>query len=812
MPTIKTIYSLARRSGTSFLLHILLNTWRTNYLNRKYFHKRKGAQNLFEHVPQRLSEVEEQVSGARFNFSTAELTVRFLSEDVLHLLWAPGKVLPPYAIAQSHWLPVDVELKREGDIWKLSSREVTLEVHAHGELRFCQPNGALLRREVPPRYGGLASNPGWSTCALLQPDEGIFGLGEQTEGLNLRGSRHVIWNKDPAGSYAPGKDPIYMPLPVYLSLSSAGGYYIFYHNSHPAQIDIDPVVEGETNTPSSIRVNFEGGALDYYFILGDPRHGLKKFSELTGKPCLPPLWSLGYHQSRWGYCSQEDILEVLEGFLRQDMPLSAIHLDIDYMRGYRVFTVDKTRFSDLKSLAQRLAAVGVKLVCILDPGVKRDAHYAVYQEGKHMRAFCTLSNGQEFAGVVWPGTSAFPDFTNEEVRQWWGSHYPALVEQGVAGFWHDMNEPTSFSLLGQNTLPFEVQHHMEGQKSDHREAHNLYALMMNRAGFEALQACAPQRRPWILSRSGWVSQQRYAWKWTGDCESSWKSLRATLPNIMGMGLSGIPFNGVDIGGFSGDPSPELYLRWFQMATFLPLFRTHSAIGTKRREPWVFGEPYTSVIRRYLKFRYALMPYLYTLAWECCQTGWPMVRPMFWEHPEQMEYWYIEDQFFLGDALLVAPILAQGEVGRFVSLPEGRWCDLWKPQIYPGPARVEVRSGLEDIPVFVRAGCVLPLQHGERLTLRVFPPEEDQIHLSQLYLDDGDGYEGFHLSQFEIRRDEQGVRVHWQSQGTLPFPYPLVEFDLRALSPTGVILQGQRIPLENGCITVAPFDELWIKEG
>lgn len=812
MPTLRIVFSLVRRTEPSFLLHLLINTLRTNYLNRKYFRIRRKESDASEHTPGRLLSIDQFTTGAKFNFQYASLTVRFLNDDLLHVVWEPGRLSPAYALAQSDWPRVEVNVGKEGEVWRVCSQEIILEVHEEGELRFYRHDGVLVRRELPPKWTGLKSDPGWRTISPLQSEEGIFGLGEQTEGLNLRGSRHIIWNKDPSGSYAPGKDPIYMPLPLYLCLSPNSGYLVFYANPHAAWINIDSVEPEALQSNPKIEMSFERGALSYYFILGEPKKSLMRLSELSGKPFFPPRWSLGYHQSRWGYRTQEEVLQICEAFYQMDMPLSAIHLDIDYMRGYRVFTVDENRFPNLKALAQTLEAKGVKLVCILDPGVKCDEDFHVYREGRRIRAFCTLSDGKEYHGAVWPGKSAFPDFTREEVRRWWGAYYRGLIEQGIAGIWHDMNEPTSFSLLGQNTLPFETQHAMDGQGGDHMEAHNVYALMMNRAGFEALKGYAPHRRPWILSRSGWVSQQRYAWKWTGDCESSWESLRATLPNILGMGLSGIPFNGVDIGGFSGNPSAELYLRWFQLATFLPLFRTHSAIGTNRREPWVFGEPYTSIIRRFLKFRYALMPYLYTLAWECHRTGWPMIRPMFWDQPERTEYWQIEDQFFLGEALLIAPIVLPGKTSRQVLLPEGTWFNLWNNDICEGSGEVEVSCGWETIPVFVRAGSVLPLQLDERLSFRVFPPQEGHNVDSQFYWDDGDGYGDFHLSRFECSRKGKSVHIHWQLQAALPFPFPLVEFDLHALSPKKVLVGEQSLRIENSCVTTAPFETMWIEEG
>ena len=354
---------------------------------------------------------------------------------------------------------------------------------------------------------------------------------------------------------------------------------------------------------------------------------MERFTELTGRAPLPPRWVLGFHQSRWGYKTDLDIRQVMAGFKEHDLPLGAIHLDIDYMDGYRVFTVDTQRFPDLKALANELHQQGTRLVTIIDAGVKLDPGYRIYQSGLEQNLFCKLPNGKVLSGLVWPGQSVFPDFTNPQVRQAWGEKYSFLLDQGVDGIWHDMNEPTSFVAWGDMTLPLSTCHDLEGHPGDHRQAHNYYALLMNRATFEGLRRLNPDRRPWIISRSGYAGLQRYAWNWTGDTETSWDALRRTIGTVIGLGLSGIPFTGPDVGGFSGSPSAELFIRWLELGAFLPFFRTHSSLGTPRREPWVYGEPYTSIARQVLKNRLRLLPYLYSSVWQTCQTGIPMARPL-----------------------------------------------------------------------------------------------------------------------------------------------------------------------------------------
>ena len=298
---------------------------------------------------------------------------------------------------------------------------------------------------------------------------------------------------------------------------------------------------------------------------------------------------------------------ITDGFAKLGIPLSAVHLDIDYMRGFRVFTVDPDRFPDLGRLTADAAATGARLVTIVDAGVKIDPDYDVYREGRDQHRFCTDAHGHLAEGVVWPGRSAFPDFTDPGTRSWWAGKYRTLTDAGVAGIWHDMNEPTSIALLGDPTLPTSTRHHFDGRGGDHAEGHNLYGLLMNRAGYEGLRERRPERRPFIVSRSGWAGMQRWAWNWTGDVASTWESMRQQMATVVGLGLSGVPYSGSDIGGFSGVPDDELYLRWLQMSVFMPYCRTHSVRGVPPREPWCFGEPTRRIVAAWIRFRYRLLP-------------------------------------------------------------------------------------------------------------------------------------------------------------------------------------------------------------
>jgi len=480
-----------------------------------------------------------------------------------------------------------------------------------------------------------------------------------------------------------------------------------------------------------------------------------------------------------------EVRDLVEGFRSNDLPLSAVHLDIHYMDDYRVFTVNRERFSDLPALSKEMADEGVKLVAILDPGVKVDGDYPLFRDGAHRKAFCETADGRTVQAPVWPGWCAFPDFTSSEVRKWWGEQYAKVVEWGVSGVWHDMNEPAAFAAWGEPTLPRCTRHDFDSRGGDHREAHNLYALLEARAAHEALQKLRPGQRPWILSRSGWAGLQRYAWTWTGDSESNWWSLKQSIRFALSLGMVGIPYNGPDIGGFGGSPSPELFARWFQMAAFLPFFRTHCAVFAPRREPWVFGEPTTSIIRGALKLRYRLLPYFYTLAWAASQKGAPLVRPLFWLDESDSSLRSVDDQFLLGDALLVAPVVQQGAKTRRVVLPKGRWARFsisdfrfsispgeevvrgmgGRDEVLEGPGEVEVPVTMEEVPVFVREGSVIPMREEGKVVLHAWPGRDGEVRArGTLYSDSGDGFDEGRVDTLEVVRTLSGWELKRSSSG------------------------------------------------
>lgn len=780
--TLQIILENVRARGLSFVYRTL----QRDRLNAAF------TRRLPEKIPQapgEISSVEQLPNGQRFNFQHTTLEIVYLDDSLARVTWESGRPTPPVALADANWPLVSLQRSPSGSGYRLQSAALSLRLTGSGEMHWswlpswfdpqAPETWQPLRQELSPQRLGA----GWLARQPTHPEEHFYGLGEQAGDLNLRGARRRCWNTDPGGSYAPGADPLYMPVPVYIGMHSQGSYLVFYENAFPSTFDF-------ASAPAAgglVEAAFEAGQLRYYLIAGTLPHLLERYTALTGRTPLPPRWSLGFHQSRWGYKTAEDVRQVASGFQQHDLPLSAIHLDIDYMDGYRVFTVDKQRFPDLKALSAELAVQGVRLVTILDPGVKRDPHYDVFQDGLAARAFCSLDGRTPYTGLVWPGKSVYPDFTDPAARRWWGQYYPRLLEAGVSGFWHDMNEPTSFGAWGDMSLPLPLRHNLDGQPGDHHLAHNLYALQMNRAGYEALRQHRPSTRPWLLSRSGWAGQQRYAWSWTADTETSWGALRMTLVTVLGMALSGFPYCGPDIGGFSGSPDEELMVRWFQLGSLLPFFRIHSSTGTARREPWEFGDRALGIMRTHLKLRQRLLPYLYTLAWQASQTGVPLVRPLFWQAPDRQELWEVQDAYLLGNDLLVAPAMEAGALSRQVQLPPGEWVDFWTRKRLIGPGAHTLASPLERLPLLVRAGSLLPLAAGGVLDLHLYPGVESRT--MQLYSDAGDGYDSGRVDSFVCYSSAPGeFQLTWQTEGDFPLPYRQVSIITQGWTIRRALLQ------------------------
>lgn len=638
----------------------------------------------------------------------------------------------------------------------------------------------------------------------LAPEAQIYGLGEKTGWLDKRGRHYTmrnsdVWLEHPAG-IGHATDPLYASFPFFIVHAPPHSYGVFVDNPEFTEFDFTREAQYQFSAPASV--------LNFYILPGPTLpEVLRQYTHLTGHMPLPALWTLGYHQCRWGYASEADIRYIANELRARDLPADAIWFDIDYMDGYRVFTWDKKDFPRPKQLVADLRAQGFRAVTIVDPGVKVDRTYAVYQQGRRGQHFIKHSSGKEYNGSVWPGRSAFPDFHHAETRVWWAGHVQHwLNDFGLSGLWNDMNEPAATDLTG----PIADARHAAGQWP-HASARNTYALQMARATFDGMLAHRPDSRPFILTRAAFAGAQTVAALWCGDNHSCWEHLAGSLPMLMNMGLSGMPFVGVDIGGFGGDATGELLARWTQVGAFYPFCRNHAATGTRAQEPWRFGPEVEAICRKYIGWRYQLLPYFYNLFREAALTGAPVMRPLVWHYPDDANTHNLNDQFMLGPDMLIAPILGPGLTARAVYLPKGKWYR-WSPsaslrsaqEASAGPAHIVAQAPLDELPVFVRGGALIPMwptaQHTDaidraQLTLHLWPGH-GQL---DVYEDDGEtraferGAAGWRLTPFRLRQTQNGLTLKWGApQGHYPTPRSHWTFVVHEFSVQQATLDGKPI--------------------
>ncbi len=567
----------------------------------------------------------------------------------------------------------------------------------------------------------------------LEPYECFYGLGDKTGFLNKRHYDYIMWNTDDPSPQVDSYRALYKSIPFYISLKKDTVYGIFFDNTFKTYFDMGK------NSDEYCMFGANNGAIDYYFIYGkNMKDIIGGYTLLTGTTPLPQLWTLGYQQSRWGYIDEKDIGYIADSMREHKIPCDVIHMDIDYMDGYRVFTWDKERHPNPKEELEKLAKQGIKIVTIIDPGIKKDKGYSIYDEGLKNRYFATDKDGVTYVNAVWPGDSVYPDFGNSDVRKWWGKNHKALLDMGVQGIWNDMNEPASFN----GPLPDDVVFRDEDRYTTHKEIHNVYGHNMAKATYEYLKE-ETGKRPFVITRACYSGSQKYSTAWTGDNHSIWAHLQMAIPQLCNLGLSGMSFVGTDVGGFSYDPTPELMARWVQVGCFSPLFRNHSALGTKYQEPWKFKKEIIDIYRKYVNLRYSLLPYIYDLFYIGEKTGLPVIRAMVLEYENDINAQNCNDQFMLGENILVSPVVMQGATHKTVYLPEGNWYDFWTNEKITGNKHFTYRAPLDVCPIFVKEGTILPMYEqmeyvGEKaldtLILNIYGNTAKYTHYQDNYTD------------------------------------------------------------------------------
>ena len=643
----------------------------------------------------------------------------------------------------------------------------------------------------------------------LRIDEHVYGLGEKNGLLDKRGRQqggysYTMWNSDTFG-YGADTDPIYVSVPFAIVMRAGRAHGLFLDNTSRTNFDI-----GHTSA-GTLAFGAEQGELNYYFINGPtPADVVSRYTALTGRMPMPPRWALGYHQCRYSYYPESTVRFVAQNFRARRIPADAIWLDIHYQDGYKPFTWDAERFPDPARLVADLGQQGFHLVTIVDAHPKKEAGYEPYDTGIAGDHFVRNVDGSVYEAAVWParaernpGPSVFPDFTRAATRTWWGSLYARLLDIGISGIWNDMNEPAVFDTPT-GTMPLDVRFDNEGAPASHADVHNVYGQLASRSTYEGLQRLRPDARPFVLTRATYAGGQRYAAVWAGDNVSEWTHLRGSIPLLLGMGLSGMPFVGVDIGGFAEAPTAELYTRWLQLGVFYPFMRTHTTFGTPDQDPWSYGTEHEALNRRAIELRYELLPHIYNVMHDASISGLPALRPLMLEFPTDPGTYGLDDEVMFGSDLLIAPVLWPNASERSVYLPPGAWVDFWSGARLAGGARYRVPVTLRSIPIFARAGSLIfehpAVQHTGELRgqpLRVIAMPGDNAEAS-LYEDDGETRAYTRgVSVTRIFRHRSTAASETITIGAPTGPYRPLPRDLwvlvRRASPARVSIGGVEIP-------------------
>jgi alpha-glucosidase len=656
-------------------------------------------------------------------------------------------------------------------------------------------------------------------------EDAIFGLGEKTGRFNRKGRDFTLWNTDVmnpnhAGEFIQHRaaddprsdatstefDPYYVSMPFFYHLphesSAMAGF--FFDNGYQAHF--------EFSRPLEYHIHFSGGQYTEYIFAGPQMPAvLDAYSWLTGRMQPPPLWALGHHQCRWFGYTQESVKRLGKRHRERKIPCDVLWLDIDYMDDYRVFTWNRDKFPDPKAMLRELRELGFRVITIIDPGVKYEHGYAVFDEAVERNLLCKTESGAIYVGQVWPGRTAFPDFAKAEGRRWWGEWNARHVESGLAGIWNDMNEPSTGEIPSDGML-------FEDGKSSHAKFHNQYALLMAMGTTEGLLKAMPDKRTFVLSRAGFSGIQRYAANWLGDNISRWDHLWMSMPMALGFGISGQPFIGADIGGFGENSSAELLVRWYQMGALTPFFRNHNSTNQNDQYPWVYGEAIEDLCRKAIEFRYRLLPYIYSQFMRSAETGAPVQKPLIFDYQTDRTARDMDDQYLFGDHLLVAPVFLEHATARQVYLPRGTWFRWHTGEKKNGPSFVIADAPMDYIPLYVRGGAVIPMwpespqstmgYHPERIELHIFLPDENGITRSMLHEDDGQTF-GFRngeflRTEFQLHRDGSKVKLEATVSGNGYAEFLRKEFRLHFHGHWGdnLTLDGNRLSVEAGQAVIA----------
>lgn len=700
----------------------------------------------------------------------------------------------PYSVVVSPE-KVDFTLAEKGDHLTLTTSVLSMKLNKRNfNLSFSDLKGNLLNSDDSLGVSWIGSEA--TVYKQVQKDEKFIGLGEKTGNLNRFGNAYTNWNTD-YFAYGVGDDPLYMSIPFYMGTHQNGAYGIFFDNTHKTAFNFG------ASTNRFVYFSAEDGDIDYYFIhQGSPAEIISSYTWLTGRMQMPPKWALGFQQCRYSYYPDSEVYTVAQTFRDKKMPADVIYLDIHHMEGYKVFTFDGEKFTDPKAMISRLKEKGFKVVVIMDPGIKTQKGYLPFEEGLDQDLFVKYPDGKIYEAQVWPGWCAFPDFTNEKTRIWWAEKMAFYTEAGVDGFWTDMNEPASWGQFTPNLIEFEY----EGEKASHRKARNIYGMQMARSAQEGSLFQNPNKRPFVLTRSGFSGIQRYAAAWTGDNVASEEHMLAGIRLVNSLGLSGVPFSGYDVGGFAGEASKSLFARWMSIGAFAPFYRAHSMINSNDAEPWAFGEEVEEISRNYMKLRYKLLPTLYSKFYASSLSGLPLAESLAIQFRLNPNIYHsaFQNQYLFCDAFLVAPVESTKEITK-VYLPEGEWFYLFSDQNHTGNQTIYQDCPLNYLPVYVKGGQVFAMQSGVESTgdthdgvlrIHVYKGKKGSEFLH--YEDAGDGLEYLSGDFFKrkINYDPSSGSLTFGSiEGTYPSDFQKLKVYFHGFSNNSVSLDGKTFKLQ-----------------
>jgi alpha-glucosidase len=619
----------------------------------------------------------------------------------------------------------------------------------NGTIKIYDRSGKLLMEE--PKEGGISFDSGKPGVVRVVPaDEHFYGFGEKTGPLDKRGTMMTMWNLD--NVYTVNAEPLYQSHPYYLALRKGTAYGVFQDNSYKSVFDV-----GKSN-PQRLSYRADGGELNYYFLYGPgPKEVIQRYGMVVGRYPLPPLWATGYMQCRYSYRDEGEVRAITGKFRKNNVPCDVIFLDIHYMDHYKVFSFDKKAFPDPAGLIAELEKQGFKVIVIVDPGVKVEKGYPVYEQGLANDYFVHNKGGGNFQARVWPGDVYFPDFLKPEVRDWWGSLHKFYTDLGVDGIWNDMNEPAGWErdvrpvpdlMVPSGKVPWlDMVHGPKDAPVEHAKVHNAYALLEAEGTYNGLKKLKPNDRPFIITRAGYPGIQRFSSVWTGDNSATWGHLQLSVPMLLNLGVSGVTMDGADIGGFVSNPTPEMYARWLQLGVFYPFCRTHTAIYMPSQDPFSYGPEVLTVSRAAIDLRYRLLPYTYSYFKTASETGLPVMRPMYLEFPDDEKTYQEAEQFMWGAGLLVAPVIREKARSKEIYLPAGKWYKFESAAMVQGPKQISEPVELATIPLFVREGAIIPLAPVMNYTSeKPWSPLTVQFYASDkkscfsLYEDDGRSFD------------------------------------------------------------------------